>query len=185
MKNFNKISFILFLILIGAVTRFFPHAPNFTAIGAMALFGGTYLSKKTALILPILAMAISDAFLGFYDLRIMAFVYGSFLICVFMGFFLKKNKKFYSILTASFLSAFIFFILTNFAVFIFTPWYEKTLSGLIQCYIMALPFLKNNLLGDIFYTGVFFGSFEIASFFVTKRIKASEALIDDKLRYKI
>jgi hypothetical protein len=178
MKNFNKISFVLFLILIGAATRFFPHAPNFTAIGAMALFGGAYLPKKTALILPILAMAISDAFLGFYDLRMMAFVYGSFLICVFMGFFLKKNKKLYSILAASFLSAFLFFVLTNFAVFIFTPWYEKTLSGLMQCYIMALPFFKNNLLGDIFYTGVFFGAFEAARFFVAKKIKSSEALVN-------
>jgi len=170
-KNTNLIIALLF-ILLGITFRLIPHAPNFTPIAAMALFGGVYFSKKTALVLPLLAVIISDIFLGFYEPKIMVAVYGSFLLCAILGFWLKKHKKWHTVLGSAILSAFLFFIITNFAVFAFSPWYAKTFQGLIQCYSMALPFFRNTLLGDIFYTAVFFGAYELTGVFVRKTFKA-------------
>lgn len=177
-KNTKILEFIivLFFIFLGAGFRLIPHAPNFTPIAAMALFGGVYLSKKTAFILPLSAMFVSDFFLGFYEFKIMAAVYGSFLFCVALGLWLKKNKNWKYILGSSFLTASIFFFVTNFAVFAFTPWYAKTFSGFLQCYFMALPFLKNNLMGDIFYTTVFFGAYELSKVLISKKLKVQQKI---------
>jgi len=126
------------------------------------LFAGVYFSKRTALILPVAAMLISDIFIGYYGISLMAVVYGSFLLYVLLGFWLKKNKKWYTIGGSAILGAVLFFLITNFAVWAFTPWYAKTLSGLIQCYLMALPFFRNTLFGNLFYVSAFFGIYELA-----------------------
>ena len=168
------VAIAVLLVLIGVGLRLLPHPPNFAPITAIALFAGVYLSKRTALILPIAAMAISDIFIGYYAFSLMAVVYGSFLLCVFLGFWLKKNKKWYTIGGSAILGAVLFFLITNFAVWAFTPWYAKTLSGLIQCYFMALPFFKNTLLGDLFYVSAFFGIYELAGVLVRKKFTIIE-----------
>ena len=177
MKKIN-IAIAIIFILIGVVLRLIPHAPNFTPIIAIALFGGVYLSKKIALILPVLIMLISDIFIGSYEIKLMIFVYASFLICVVLGFWLKKHKKWQTILTSSVLGALMFFLLTNFAVWAFTGWYAKSFSGIIQCYIMALPFFRNTLLGALFYSTVFFGAYEIISVYIKKRFEQKVNLIE-------
>lgn len=177
-KKEKKLEFIIaiFLIFIGVIFRFLPHLPNFTPLAAIALFGGVYLSKRISLILPISAMIISDLFLGFYSWRLMTFVYLSFLICVFLGFKLKNYKKWYTVLGYSLLGSVIFYILTNFAVWIFTSWYPKTFEGLIQSYLMALPFFRNTLAGDLFYTSLFFGVYEGIGIWIRKKSKVSEVV---------
>lgn len=124
--KFLELIIALSLILTGAILRFFPHPPNFTPIAAIALFGGVYLSRKLAFILPVGAMVISDIFIGYYQISLMAFVYGSFLITVLLGFWLKNHKKWYNVGGSAILSAVLFFLITNFAVWAFTPWYPKT-----------------------------------------------------------
>jgi len=181
MKKISKksLEFIvaLFFVLIGVGFRLVPHAPNFAPIAAIALFGGVYFSKKIAVIIPVSAMLISDIFLGFYDLKLMAFVYGSFILCAVLGFWLKNHKKWHTVAGTAVLSSVLFFIITNFAVWAFSPWYAKTFSGIIQCYIMALTFFRNSLLGDIFYGFVFFGSYELAEVWIKNRFKATEQSI--------
>ena len=164
-----EIIIALLFVLIVVGLRLLPHPPNFAPITAIALFGGVYLSRKIAFTLPIVAMVISDIFIGYYEIKLMICVYTAFLLCVMLGFWLKKHKKWQTILGSSVLSALIFFILTNFAVWIFTPWYAKTLSGIIQCYVMALPFFKNTLLSSLFYTTIFFGVYEIVEVWIRKR----------------
>ena len=166
----------LLLILIGVSLRLLPHPPNFAPIAAIALFGGVYLSRKISLVLPILALLISDIFLGFYQPSLMVFIYGSFLLCVFLGFWLKKHKKWHTVLGGSLFCSLIFFFLTNFAVWAFTPWYPKSFSGIIQCYLMALPFFKNTMLGDLFYITVFFGIYEVVEVWVRKKFRIIEVV---------
>ncbi len=150
------------IITIAALLRLLPHPPNVAPIAAMALFGGVYLNKKYALILPLLALFISDLFLGFYGAPMMSFVYGSFLLTGCIGIFLKNHKKPAAIISAALFSSLLFYLITNFGVWLTTPLYPKTLSGLLNCYTMAIPFFRNTLLGDLFYTGIFFASYEIA-----------------------
>jgi len=168
------------LIFIGAALRLLPHPPNFTSISAIALFGGVYLSKRLALILPILSLLISDIFLGFYTPLLMLAVYLSFILVVILGFWLKKQKKWYTILGSSILGSILFFVITNFAVWVFTNWYPGTISGLIECYIRAIPFFKNSLMGDLFYVTIFFGIYEILTIFV-KNIIFKPAPVSEKI----
>lgn len=167
--NILEIFTALFLIALGVIARFLPHPPNFVPIAAIALFGGVYLSRKLAFILPLSAMLISDIFIGFYAVAVMISVYGSFLLIGALGVWLKKHKKWYTIGGSAFLSAVLFFLITNFAVWAFTPWYPTTLSGLLQCYVMALPFFKNTLLGNLFYATCFFGLYELADLWIKEK----------------
>jgi hypothetical protein len=186
-KNISKMGKILeflvalFLIFLGAILRLLPHPPNFAPISALALFGGAIFSGALTLIFPILALLISDYFIGFYQFSLMAFVYLAFLISVFLGIRLRKYKKWYTILGASLLSSILFFILTNFAVWAFTNWYPKDFQGFIQCYLMAIPFFKNTLLGDLFYVTLFFGIFQLVEVLIVKKFKLPEKIIISKI----
>lgn len=174
----NKIDFLIALIfvLIGISLRLAPHLPNFNPITAIALFGGVYLSRRTALIIPMIALAVSDYFIGYYEFSLMASVYGGFILCVLLGFWLKKHKRWYAVGGSAVACSISFFLITNFAVWAFTPWYPHTFAGLIQCFTMAIPFFRNALLGDVFYIGVFFGAYEMAKVGVRKVI-SKEALV--------
>jgi len=104
-------------------------------------------------------MICSDFILGFHP--VMWATYGSFLITILLGRLLKEQNNWKLIGIIAFLSSCQFFILTNFAVWLTGLMYSKTVSGLFECYIMALPFFRNSLLGDLFYTTILFGAFEI------------------------
>lgn len=155
-------SIIAFAILL----RLLPHPPNIAPIAAMALFGGFYLNKKYALIVPLIALLISDLFLGFYS--VMPFVYGSFLLTGLIGLWLKKQNKGKYLIAGVLLSSITFFLITNFGVWLMGGMYVKNLSGLIECYTLAIPFYRNTVVGDLLYTGIFFGSYELVKILVTK-----------------
>jgi hypothetical protein len=148
------------LILFAAFSRLIPHPPNFTAIGAMALFGGAYFSRKSlAYAVPLIAMFFSDMIIGFHPG--MYAVYLSFIFIVMIGMTLKNKKKIGNIFLASVSAAVLFFIITNFAQWLSYPLYSKDITGLIACYTAAIPFFHYTLLGDLFFAGVLFGSFEL------------------------
>jgi len=146
-------------ILLAVILRLIPHIPNVAPIAAMALFGGVYLNKWYALLVPLVAMFLSDIFLGFH--ASMPMVYGSFLITGFLGLWLKNHKSLPIIALTSVTSSLIFFLLTNFNFWYVTPLYPKTFSGMIEAYVMAVPFFRNTIIGDLLYTGVLFGSYEL------------------------
>ncbi|HKJ81686.1 MAG TPA: DUF6580 family putative transport protein [Ignavibacteriaceae bacterium] len=149
------------MILAAAFTRLIPHYPNFTAVGAMALFGGAYFSKKyLAFIVPLAAMLISDLFLGFYSG--MWVVYLSFLLIVVIGMQIGQAKKPGRVLLASVTASVSFFLITNFALFPPNIIYPQNLIGIVESYIAAIPFFSYTLLGDLFFVGIMFGAFEIA-----------------------
>jgi hypothetical protein len=150
------------IIAFAAGLRLLPHPPNFAPIAAMALFGGVYLNKKYALILPLLALFVSDLFLGFYGAPMMSFVYGSFFLTGCIGIFLKSHKRPAVIIASALFSSLLFYLITNFGVWFTGTMYPKTLTGLVNCYVMAIPFFRNTIIGDLIYTSVFFASYEIA-----------------------
>jgi len=154
---------IALIILVAAAIRLIPHYPNFTPIAGMALLGGSYFSnKKTAFIIPFVAMFLSDIIFGFHST--MWAVYLSFALIVMIGFSLRQSKKIYNIFLASVSASVLFFVITNFAVWISGGIYPMSSSGLIECYIAAIPFFHYTLLGDLFYSGIFFGIFELVQY---------------------
>lgn len=156
MTNFISVAIIIFFAI---TLRLIPHPANFAPIAALALFGGVYLDKKLAFILPLVAMLLSDMILGFH--ASMLAVYGSFLITVGIGMWLKHHKSVTTVVLGSLTASLIFFVLTNFNFWYVDALYPKTMNGLWMSYVNALPFFRNTILGDLFYTGIFFGSYEV------------------------
>ena len=161
-KILMPISIIVFAILL----RLLPHPPNMAPIAAMALFGGYYLNKKYALVVPLIALFISDIFLGFYGA--MPFVYGSFLLTGLIGLWLKKHNNRKYIIAGALFSSILFFLITNFGVWLAGDLYSKNITGLTQSYVMAIPFFRNTVIGDLLYTGLFFGSYEFVKSLISK-----------------
>ncbi len=170
----------ILLIILGFATRFLPHPANFTAIGAIALFGGIYLPKKWAIILPLIAMFVSDIFIGFYSWQIMLSVYAGFALMGLIGLLVRNNKKFSTVLGGTILGSILFFLITNAAVWQFGTMYTPNFSGLMQSYFMALPFFKNSLLGDLFYVGVMVGGLEALSFLNKFKETRNKQIINNK-----
>jgi hypothetical protein len=166
------------IITVAAILRLVPHMPNAAPITAMALFGGAYLNKKYALIIPLVAMLISDYLLLYinpfssqlinvtrlYPPQALLHsttlaVYSSFLISGFVGLWLKNRKTVRNIVFASLFSSIQFFLITNAAVWV-AGMYDRSILGLWESYIAGIPFYRGTALGDLFYTAVFFGGYE-------------------------
>ncbi len=154
------------LILFGILCRFIPGAPNFTPVGAIALFSGTYLNRKASFCVPLLIMVISDIFLGLH--RLVFFTWGSFILINLLGGYLKRHKKIRTIILASFVASLIFYLLTNFGVWL-EGWYGFSFKGLITSYLLALPFWRNFFVSTLFYSAILFGVFELFAFYIKRR----------------
>ena len=156
MKKYNLETFLSFyaIILCAVFMRLIPHIPNVAPIGALALFSGVMIPSWSGFIVPIVAMVISDLVLGFHVT--VPFVYGSFLLIAGIGYFLRKKVSVLNVGLGSLTGSILFFIVTNFGVWLTSSMYEKSVKGLLHCYSMGLPFFRNTVLGDLFYTAVFF-----------------------------
>ena len=159
---------VVSVIIVAALLRLLPHWPNFTPIAAMALFAGTYFDRKQfAFAIPIAAMFISDLVIGLH--ASMPAVYISFAITVLIGMAIRNKVNVGSVLLASFSSAVIFFVITNFFSWVASPFYPQTIGGLSECYVAGLMFFRdssnglsffmNDLLGTTFFSAGFYGAF--------------------------
>ena len=148
-----KQKIVLFFYFVGliALSRVIPHPPNFTPVLAMAVFM-PYLTRDlySAMLVPLSAMFVSDFYLGFHSS--MFWVYISILLGTTLSQYTISMKKTYVHLGSNaLLSSTIFFIITNFAVWMSGGLYPHTMDGLILCYTMAIPFFGNTLAGTLFY----------------------------------
>ena len=166
-NSYLEIGIAVALVTLAAVARLLPHLPNATPIAAMALFGGAILPKKWGWILPVVAMLATDAILGWYTLPIMAAVYGSFILTNLIGTAVRPKLNISTVLGGSLAGSLLFFTLTNFAVWAWTPMYQPTLSGLVTCYAAALLFFRNTVVGDLGYTVAIFGTYAVAMQFAS------------------
>lgn len=155
--NFWAVSLMIF---IAAFVRLLPHPPNFAPIAAMALFGGAYFNKKSfAFAIPVAAMFLTDAIIGFYSSAWLTYL--SFALIVVLGIVMLKKVSVKNLIFASISSSISFFAITNFGVWALGTLYPKTPAGLMESYIAAIPFFQNSLLGDLFFVGVMFGVYEL------------------------
>ena len=156
-----RILTLLTAILAAAALRLVPHPPNFTPIGAMALFSGAYLGRRgaVALVAPLGALFLSDLVLGFY--RGMPTVYFSVALVVIIGWLALRRVSPIRVGGAAIASSVLFFVLTNFGTWLSSGFYPLTLAGLEACYVAAIPFFQNTVAGDLFYAAILFGGFAL------------------------
>ena len=171
------------IVALAMLTRLIPHYPNFTALGAAALFGGAYFRKPIALAIPIVAMFLSDLvlnnliyrpqFLGNYDgfvvfEPVVLWSYAAFIIIALIGHAWIRSRKILPVIGASLGASVVFFLISNFAVWIHSALYPKTLAGLAAAYGAGLPFFGNTVVGDLFFVAIFFGGLEAVRVFAPR-----------------
>jgi len=160
----------LILMIIGAAaTRLLPHPPNMTSLTALALFGGAHFAdRRLAYAVPLLALLVSDLVLGVYwSWSSMAWQphmwlqYLCFALVVTLGMGLQRRGGAVRTAATMLAASTLFFVISNFGEWVFQPWYPKTAAGLLECYVAAIPFFGNALLGDALYTLLLFGGFRL------------------------
>src|SRR5689334_12713802 len=166
--NSARLIAIFVAILAAAALRLVPHPPNFTPIGAMALFSGAYFGRRGAIALaaPLGALLLSDLVLGFYHGQ--ATVYFSVALIVLIGALALKRRSPLRIGGAALASSILFFVLTNFGMWLSSGFYPRTLAGLEACYLAAIPFFQNTAAGDLFFSALLFGGFAMLERIVSK-----------------
>jgi hypothetical protein len=155
-------------VLLAALSRLIPHPPNFAPITAMALFGAATLTNRAlAILMPLLSLLISDLCIealhpswGIYPG--MWVTYAAFLIITLMGYLLRRRRTAPAIIAATLAGSVFFFVFTNFWVWVGSGRFPHTAEGLFACYVVAIPFFNNTLLGDAVYSTVLFGGFALA-----------------------
>lgn len=144
------------LIAATVAARLLPHWPNVTPTTATALFSGALLPFPLSLLVPGAAMILSDIVIGFDALPITISVYLSFALIVGLGAWLRTRRSASRIILTTLASSILFYLVTNAAVWWYSGMYARTLDGLLYSYILALPFLRNSLFGDLAYTSALF-----------------------------
>lgn len=167
-QHFTQIFLVVLLIAVGVISRFVDLPNNFVAIGAISLISAYYLPSRLGWILPLSILFVSDLFIGFYQPFVMAAVYGSYVIMWGLGVFAKRFNSRSALLPATLAGSITFYVVTNFAVWAFSPLYSKTLAGLIQSYWMALPFFRSTLAGDLVYVVLLVAVFEAVKVMVKR-----------------
>ena len=165
---------IISLLVIGIGSRLIPHYPNFTAIGAISLFGAAFTSRRSiAIVIPYLVMLFSDMILNniiyaniypddykhfIFLYRGALWSYAAFGIIVIFGYTLFRNGvDIAKVIFGALGSSLIFFLLSNFGVWASTGAYPVNFGGLMACYTAGLPFLINQVFGDLFFSVILFG----------------------------
>lgn len=184
MKNQVNVRFAVLLLITACagIWRIFlstghSSISNFNPIGAMALFGGAYFIQRwKGLLFPLLALFISDVVMmktiyasssngllyeGWW------IVYGAFSLVVLMGSYILKKISVKNFLIAAVSAALLHWIITDFGVWVSgsdittgKP-FTQDWRGLVKCYTLALPYMKNMIIGNLVYGTILFGGFEL------------------------
>jgi len=148
-KNLKNYFLPICLIIVLSFSRLIPHPWNFTPVLAMGIFSGFYFKNFIlSSFIVVFSMFVGDLFLGFHST--MFFTYTSLIIAVVLGLLIKKFK-FTEILFYGVASSVCFFLVTNFGAWLTLEMYEKSFAGLLQSYILAIPFFHNTLISTLLY----------------------------------
>lgn len=149
------------IILAAAASRLLPHPANVTPIAAIALFAGAQFERKSyAFLIPLAAMLLSDLFLGFHPTQWAVYLGFALVTCI--GFKLRNHIMPGAVALATLCGSAVFFVISNLGVWLTGGLYPLTTEGLVTCFVAAIPFFTNNLMGDAFYATLLFAGFALA-----------------------
>ena len=165
-NNYNSIKLILLYSILIFFGRLVPHIPNFTPIFAVIIFSSYFkINLNNKIIFVLIPLILSDLFLGFYKINF--WVYSTYILLILINDkFLNKNLKYVILKALSY--NFIFYIITNFAVWFGSSFYTKDLNGLLECYILAIPFFGNAIISTLIFLFIFV---KLEKFSIYKNLK--------------
>ena len=149
------------LLVLGITARLVPHPWNATPTMAIALFAGTHLTKRWALLLPLAIVAASDMLIGWH--ATIPFTWSAFLLTGLLAWWIRESPTAGRVFAAALAGSAVFFLLSNFGVWVVGGLYPRTAAGLWECYVAAIPFFRSTLAGDLIYTAALFGGYTLAS----------------------
>ncbi len=156
-RNQSLLLALIATVAVAAVTRLLPHPPNFSPLVAAALFSGAVIANRAlALLAPMAAMLLSDVILGFHDT--MAYVYLALALVVGIGSWLGARRAPLLLTGGAVAGSVAFFVVSNAGVWLQGGLYAHSLAGLIDCYVLALPFFPSTLLATLLYGALMFGA---------------------------
>lgn len=177
-RNAQDLLVFFLLVAIGVAGRWGQPAWCFTPTAAIAIFAGWYFARlAVAALVPLAVLTISDLLLPAYDsIPVLLVTYGIMTAPVLLGRWQRQpQSKAWAALRWSLFTlipATVFYVVTNFAVWMFYSTYEKSLAGLLQCYWAAVPFFRTMLAGDVVYLSALIGCAAIAGLPVLQRQRA-------------
>jgi len=174
MNKNNTILFVIATVFVASISRLIPHLPNFTPIIAMSLLAGSVIqNKRLSLLVVLLSMFVSDiltihfinynfsTYSGYFFSLSDLSVYASVTAIVLFGEKLVSFKPSAKLALAGVSAGLFFWLITNFTLWISGTMYPTNGFGLSTCFAMALPFLSNQLIGDLLFTLSFAGLFAL------------------------
>lgn len=156
----SKIALVIIgLVVLGIILRVLPHAANVAPVGAIALFAGALLGRKAGIFAPLALMIVADLIIGLHSAVL--FTWAGFALIGLFGYGLRNHNVIGRIGFGAIGSAMIFYVVSNFGVWITSGMYSRSLSGLVECYTLALPFLRASFMGDLAFATTFFGLYAL------------------------
>lgn len=165
--NKHTIFTAFLLILLGVLTRTVFHvAPNFEFITAITLISATRFKQPYSILIPIASIVLSDLIIG--NTIIYLFTWSGFIFTYILGWLSSKNlnsskvfSKFVKYEGLALVGVLVFFFWTNLGVTLTTNIYPDTLEGYVQSLIMALPFLKVQVVSALLTAAGLVSVFEV------------------------
>jgi hypothetical protein len=180
---------LVYVLVIGVIAALYRLVPyylldwerayvwNLVPVGALAIFAGSRLRSWWAFLVPVAAMLFSDLLIHpvLAEGGMSAFSWGtpvfyaSFAVYVLIGRLIRPREWAPLLIGGTaLLGAVQFFLVSNFVVWLRSSTYPPTAGGLAECYLMALPFFRNTLAGDLFFCALFFGAHFVLVWAVSK-----------------
>lgn len=159
----------LMIVVALAASRLIPHAPNFTSTLAGLIFGGAVLRKGIFAMFILAGYFVSDLLInniqyagdhaGFqWTSQSFYWIYTAMILIYFISrMFTNQVQNPFGILAISLSSSVMFFLMSNFGVWMERIIYSNDIQGLSACYLAALPFFSNEVAATLFFTCIFFG----------------------------
>ena len=146
-----------------AISRFVPHPPNFTSLIALSFYVPVIFGRQFIPVI-ILSFAITDLVIGYHYGTF--FTWGSVLLIGLISNYFRKSliKR----LSGALVGAIIFFIVTNFGVWI-SGMYEYSFNGIISCYVAAIPFFAYSAISTILFSFIIEISYKIYQFKIARQ----------------
>lgn len=167
MKTRYQLLIAILLVALLILSRVYSPVTNFTAVGAVAIFSGFLLGAKRGIAVIFSGMLLSDVLSeGLYDAGTMIAVYLALFTCVLIGqkkinfgFSSVKINGLLSVFTKAISAGVVFYLISNLGVWLFSGMYAINIGGLLECYVLAIPFFKFTWLGDVSFSLLLFGSY--------------------------
>ena len=152
--------YAILFVIVASVLRLIPHPFGMTPINAAGLFAGSALAPSRAIPLFLAVVIVGDAIFGFYDIRVLVFVYAGLIFAPLIGRYLINRKRTIGrVASGVTVNALVFYSISNIGNWL--AFYPHTMEGILANYIAGLPYLGIVLIGDGLYAAILFGGFEI------------------------